>query len=154
MNLHDLARGAINTVNADRQVAWLQSVGQNIGDDYVQRPAYAPCVIVAAQIQPVSDKALQWLAQSRQNTVWRDLYVYGAVCGLDRTVAKGGDLFYFDNAEWLVDQALEDWSAEGWSKARVCKQRETHAPAAGATTPPPEFYPGVDAPMPLEDGHV
>lgn len=154
MNLHRLVRTAITSVAPDRTVYRLPCLGQTTGPDYQVLPVYGPCEAVTAQIQPVSDKTLQWLVQSRQNTIWRDMYIYGLSAGLDRAEGLGGDLYYFDGAEWQVDQVLEDWRAvggDGWTKVRVCKLRAADAPPVGATTPPPRDLPGVDGAVPLEE---
>lgn len=153
MNLHAIVRNAITAVNLDQTVILLANAGQTQGAGYVLTPVWSPAVSVPAQVQPVPDKTLQWLIQSRQNTIWRDLYVAGLSAGLDRAEALGGDLYYFDGAEWQVDQVLEDWRAvggSGWTKIRVCKVRAVDAPAVGATTPPPQDLPGVDGAVPLK----
>ena len=136
MNLHALVRGAITAVNPDQDVMLLQSAGQVV-ETYQQRPAWAPAVKVKAQVQPTPDKALQWLLQTRQNTVWRDCYLYGPVYGLERASAKGGDMLYFEGFEWQVDQVLEAWSATaGWTKVRVVQVRACEPPEEGATERP------------------
>ena len=108
MNLHEMVREAISSVAPDRTVHRLPCLGQTTGPDYQALPVYGPCEAVTAQVQPVADKTLQWLVQSRQNSVWRDLYVAGLSAGLDRAEGLGGDLYYFDGAEWQVDQVLAD----------------------------------------------
>ena len=136
MNLHALVRGAITAVNPDQDVMLLQSAGQVV-ETYQQRPAWAPAVKVKAQVQPTPDKALQWLLQTRQNTVWRDCYLYGPVYGLERASAKGGDMLYFEGYEWQVDQVLEAWNATaGWTKVRAVQVRVCEAPEEGATERP------------------
>lgn len=156
MNLHQLVRATVTTVAPDRRICRLPCLGQETGPDYEVMPVYGPCEIVTAQVQPVADRTLQWLVQSRQNSLWRDLYIYGLSAGLDRAEGLGGDLYYFDGAEWQTDQVLEDWRAVGdggWTKVRVCKLRAADAPAVGATTPPPPDLPGVDAPEPVGAAH-
>lgn len=136
MNLHALVRGAITAVNPDQTVILLQSAGQVV-ENYQQRPAWAPAVKVKAQVQPTPDKALQWLLQTRQDSIWRDCYLYGPVRGLERATARGGDMLYFEGYEWQVDQVLEAWSATaGWTKVRVVQVRACEPPDEGATERP------------------
>lgn len=136
MNLHGIVRNAITSVNPDQTVMLLQATGQQVVS-YQQQPLFAPAVAVKAQVQPVNDKALQWLLQSRQNSIWRDCYLYGAVTGLERATARGGDFLYFEGYEWQVDQVLEAWNeTAGWTKVRVIQVRECAAPEAGATARP------------------
>lgn len=137
MNLHALTRQVITSVHPDRKVRVLRSAGQTIGPDYVQRPVWQPCVEMSAQVQPVPDKTLQWLLQARSSSVWRDVYAYGALYGLDRTTERGGDLLYFDDYEWQVDQVLEDFApGAGWTKVRVIRLRVCPLPAVGDSQPP------------------
>lgn len=136
MNLHALVRGAITAVNPDQTVILLQSAGQAVSD-YQQRPVWQPACAVKAQVQPTPDKALQWLLQTRQDSIWRDCYLYGPVRGLERATARGGDMLYFEGFEWQVDQVLEAWSATaGWTKVRVVQVRACEPPEEGATERP------------------
>lgn len=145
MNLHSLVRSAITSVNPDQTVILLASAGQEQGEDYTPRPLWHPARAVPAQVQPVPDKTLQWLLQSRQGSTWRDCYLYGSVKGLERATAQGGDLLYFEGYEWQVDQVLEAWDATaGWSKVRCIQVRATDPPDVDATERPGELseWPG------------
>ena len=136
MNLHALVRGAITAVNPDQTVILLQSAGQTVSD-YQQRPVWQPACVVKAQVQPTPDKALQWLLQTRQDSIWRDCYLYGPVRGLERATTRGGDMLYFEGFEWQVDQVLEAWSTTaGWTKVRVVQVRACEPPEEGATERP------------------
>lgn len=136
MNLHDVVRGVIPVVNPDQDVVLLQYAGQVV-ENYQQKAVWSPAVCVKAQVQPVSDKTLQWLLQTRQNTIWRDCYLYGPIRGLERASACGGDMLYFEGFEWQVDQVLEAWSATaGWTKVRCVQVRACEPPEEGATERP------------------
>ena len=137
MNLHELVRARISIVNPFESVVILVSTGFTITAQYEQVPAWAPAVEVMAQPQPVADKTLQFLVQQRQNTIWHDFYLSGDWSALDRPAEQGGDLLYWDGAEWQVDQVLERWNpTAGWTKIRCVKLRETAPPEVGATEPP------------------
>ena len=142
MNLHSIVRHAITAVNPDQTVILLASAGQAKGKDYTQRPLWHPAV--SAQVQSVPDKTLQWLLQTRQNTIWRDCYLYGSVTGLERATAQGGDMLYFEGSEWQVDQVLEAWNTAGWTKVRCVQVRATIPPEIGASERPGEVpaWPG------------
>lgn len=145
MNLHEIVRGAITSVNPDQRVILLPSAGQAQGEDYTPQALWGPAVSVSAQVQPVPDKALRWLLQTRGNSIWRDCYLYGAVAGLERATARGGDMLYFEGYEWQVDQVLEAWSATaGWTKVRCIQVRTCAPPEAGAQARPGEVsaWPG------------
>ena len=137
LNLHKLVRSAVTSVNPDQCVVVLRSAGQTISESFLQEPLYFPAVSTMAQPQPVPDSALQFLVQERQNTVWHDFYLDGDWNALLREAEKGGDLLYWDGAEWLVEQVVERWNpTAGWTKVRCTRQRETPPPETGATTPP------------------
>ena len=136
MNLHDIVRSSITAVNPDQTVILLQSAGQEVSD-YQQKPVWQPACAVNAQVQPTPDKALQWLLQTRQDSIWRDCYLYGPVRGLERATARGGDMLYFEGFEWQVDQVLEAWSATaGWTKVRCIQVRACPPPEEGSTARP------------------
>ena len=121
MNLHELVRPLVGIVNPFQPIVILVSVGFTVNAQYEQVP----------------DKALQFLAQQRQNTIWHDFYLSGDWSALDRPAEQGGDLVYWDGAEWQVDQVLERWNpTAGWTKIRCVKLRETAPPEIGATEPP------------------
>lgn len=145
MNLHALVRNTITAVNPDQTVLLLASAGQQQGSDYVPVALWQPAVEVPAQVQPVPDKTLQWLLQTRQDSIWRDCYLYGPVTGLERSTARGGDMLYFEGFEWQVDQVLEGWNATAdWTKCRCIQVRAVDPPAVGATERPGEVpaWPG------------
>lgn len=136
MNLHDIVRSSITAVNPDQTVILLQSAGQTVSD-YQQKPVWQPACAVKAQVQPTPDKALQWLVQTRQDSIWRDCYLYGPVRGLERATARGGDMLYFEGFEWQVGQVLEAWNkTAGWTKVRVVQVRACDPPEEGATERP------------------
>lgn len=137
LNLHRLVRPAVTAVNPDHPVVVLRSAGQAIDADYVQHPLYFPAVLVMAQPQPVSDSELQFLVQERENSVWHDFYLDGDWSALLRDTEKGGDLVYWDGAEWLVKQVLERWNpTAGWTKLRCTRQRSVLPPTVGDSSPP------------------
>lgn len=137
MNLHDIVRGAISSVHPDTSVTVLPSAGWTVNDSFRQEPAWRPAVAVQAQSQPVPDKALQFLIQERENSIWRDFYLYDLVRGLERASELGGAMLYWNGYEWQVDQVLEDWSeGAGWCKARAVQIRRCASPEEGATEPP------------------
>lgn len=136
LNLHALVRPLITAVNPDQTVVVLQSAGFEIAD-YAQRPVWKAAVAAQAQPQPVPDKALQFLVQQRQNSLWQDFYLEGEWNGLRRAKEQGGDLLYWDGFEWQVDQVLERWSPTvGWTKVRCVQLRACPPPEIGATAPP------------------
>lgn len=134
LNLHSMARGAINAVNPDQPVAILQSDGFEIVD-YEQKPRWKPAIIVMAQAQPVADKTVQLLKQQRQNSIWRDFYLPGNWNGLRRPDEKGGDLLYWNGFEWQVDQILEAWAPGSQPNGFHRRTKARRAANAGVNEP-------------------
>ena len=136
LNLHQLARGAINSINPDQPVVILQSDGFEVSG-YEQRPKWKPAVSVMAQCQPVADKTIQLLNQQRENSIWQDFYLAGDWSGLMRPKELGGDLLYWNGFEWQIDQVLEAWAPTvGWTKVRCVQVRKCSPPEVGAVEPP------------------
>lgn len=153
INLHNVVRGAITTVYPDDAVVVLTPAGYTVGADYAQTPTYAPAIRVLAQSQPVNERAVTLLRQTRENTIWRDFYIYGPPPGFSRADGWGGALLYWAGYEWLVDQVLEDYASGGgvdWSKLRAVRQRRVEPPELGTSSPPPLD----DIPGPYQGGNV
>lgn len=137
LNLHALARPVVTAVNPDRRVVIRRYAGESVGDDGTPRPRYAPAVAVMAQVQPLPQDKLQYVAQGQQTGIWRQIYLPGDWSGLDRPGGRGGDLVYFQGREWLINPVQEAWGAlAGWTLIVVQAQREV---------PEPEVLPENDA---------
>lgn len=129
MNLHNIVRGAISSVNPDI----LGTVRRNAGTYSTsaagkQTPNYLPDVSnVIMQIQPLSSRDLKTLDALNITDIDLAVYVNGEVSGVDREQGKGGDLLLFNGNWWLVTAVLEAWAGPvraGWTKAGVTKQRD------------------------------
>lgn len=122
MNLHGIVRGAITTVNPDRNIAWLVSTGNTIETNGKQTPTYAAPATIGAQIQPVSGDDLKQIEYLNMQGIFRKVYAYGDVEGIVRPELKGGDLLQFAPVlggalrNWLVVHVLETWTPDtaGW----------------------------------------
>lgn len=130
LNLHALVRPVVSVVNPERRIVVRPYMGENMGDDGTPTHAYGPAVAVMAQIQPLPQDKLQFVANGQQSGVWRQLYLPGAWQGLDRVQGYGGDLFYFDEQEWQINPVQEAWGTpeKGWTHIVVQAQREAPEP--------------------------
>lgn len=131
LNLHDIVRGAITTVNPDVLGLWRESSGASVGSDYRQSPSYSYHPDVRMQVQALSGKELQHPALISEQGVKRGVYMYGTVQGVSKPQAKGGDILQFpmvDNGPalvWLVVTELEQWNPAGaWTKVAVVLQTD------------------------------
>lgn len=132
MNLHSVVRGAIQAVNPDLSVTYLQSTGYAPNASGKQIPSYADAVTVRAQVQPPSGRDLQHMEFLNLQGTTRVVFLYSNPQAIDRVDARGGDLLQFpqfagapiDN--WLVTHVDETWdvSGDGWTKLFVTLQTD------------------------------
>ena len=123
MNLHDVVRGAITSVNAD-QVFTLYTATGNFARSYDTLetvPEVLPGVSVQGQIQTISPDAVIRTERVLLGSIVRRIYLRASEglsvkpTGIYRPLARAGD--YLDDhlgQRWQVDALLEDFSAEGW----------------------------------------
>lgn len=132
LNLHQIVRGAINSVNPDVLGVIRRSAGYTKDAAFKQVPLYAPDVRnVVMQVQPLSARDLKTLDGLNITDVDLACYVNGEVTGVDREQGKGGDLLYVNGNWWLVTAVLEAWAGPvqaGWTKAGITKQADTTPP--------------------------
>lgn len=134
LNLHSIVRGAIQAVNADRPVVYLQSTGYTVVNG-VQTPSYAAAVTLQAQIQPPTGKDLQHVEFLNLQGTIRTVWMYSNPQAISRVDVRGGDLLQFpqftgapvDN--WLIEHVDETWDVTGggWSKVFVTLQTDRPA---------------------------
>jgi hypothetical protein len=124
MRLHQLVRGAINSVNHDKLIPWLASTGA-IRDRTTGKatPTFAPVQSIWAQIQPLSTDELAHMENLNIQGVLRQVYMKGAVASAVREDGTGGDLLQFPEVPWgpertwLVMRVEEQWPS--WCKVVV-----------------------------------
>lgn len=121
LNLHGIVRGAITAVNNDVTLAYEKSTGSTIGAGRKPVPVYAVVAQIRGQVQALSWKDLQQIDAINMNGERRAIYLFGAINGVVRPAAQGGDLITdSDNNVWLVVQNLEQWP--NWCKVAVTLQ--------------------------------
>lgn len=121
LNLHGIVRGAITAVNNDVTLAYEKSTGSTTGAGFKPVPIYAAVQQIRAQVQALSWKDLQQLDGINLNGERRAIYLFGAINGVVRPAAQGGDLLTDGNNNvWLVAQNLEQWP--DWCKVAVTLQ--------------------------------
>lgn len=124
MNLHNIVRGPITTVNPDIYAPWIQSSGRTVDDaGNVTAVTNAP-VSIRIQVQALTGKDLQATNGMGLQGVLRSVYCYGNKQGVVRVAQKGGDLLQFPEVPgngpirtWLVVKVVETWP--DWSKVVV-----------------------------------
>lgn len=120
MNLHGLAGRAIGVVNPPISAQVSQSTGYTTAANGDQAPAYAAPITLTVQKQELSFKDLQHVDGLNIQGELCSVYLSGQIYGIDRGTAKGGDLFVFGGATWLVVAIPEQWP--DWCRVILCKQ--------------------------------
>lgn len=121
MNLHQIVSGAIGTVNPFIDVQIKRSTGYTTAPDGTRTPLYT-MLGGPAQVQDLSTDDLNLLREAGFNLqgVRKNIYINGSWAGIVRAETKGGDVFLFNGAEWLVTLVSEQWP--DWTKVIVTMQ--------------------------------
>lgn len=150
MNLHEIVRGAINTVNPDITVQILFYEGLTNDEAGNRTPSYSDPVSVIAQMQPVSfdlshDNGVNngevvkafWLSAGDNISVnnyyaLKNLYATanayegdGNVQSVSRIRQEGGDLIIANGERYLINATNEQWTpTAGWVHVTATLQGE------------------------------
>ena len=116
MNLHGIIRNAINVVNPNQQIGWLQYQATTTDPDTaISTPVYAALQNLWAQIQPLSTDQLAQMDNLNIQGVLREVRMKGAVASAVREDGTGGDILQFPELPggplrtWLVMAVSEQW---------------------------------------------
>jgi hypothetical protein len=127
VKLRTIVNGAIQGINPDQQIGWVQSGGYTTSPDGSRTPN-TTTKPVKANVQALSGSDLRHVDGLNIQGVMRSVYLYGDVEGIVRTDGKGGDILQFPEVpggtvrDWLVTQVIETWSR--WCKVIVTLQNQ------------------------------
>jgi hypothetical protein len=125
VKLRSIVNGAIQGINQDQQITWVQSSGYATAPDGSRTPS-TTTKLVNANIQALSGSDLRHIDGLNIQGVMRSVYLYGDVEGIVRSDNKGGDILQFPEVpggairNWLVTQVMETWTH--WCKVIVTLQ--------------------------------
>lgn len=108
MNLHGCVIGAISAVNPCSIATVKVSTGYTISPDGTQVPKYVKQA-GSVQVQSLTAKELEHVASLNLQAVTKKMYAFGAISGIVRTAAKGGDIIEVDGVTYLAVHVFEDW---------------------------------------------
>lgn len=114
MRLRTIANGAIQGINRDQQIMWVQNIGYTTAPDGTRTPGQTSTP-VNANVQALSGTDLRHMDGLNIQGVMRSVYLYGDVEGIVRAQGRGGDMLQFpmtpgsDVQNWLVTQVMESW---------------------------------------------
>lgn len=122
MNLHNIVRNAISTVNPEQdiQVIYYEGYDNSGAIPVIQ---YSEPVTIKAQIQPVPSEEIQFVNDFNASSIYRNVFITGDLSSINRPMQKGRDKILWDNKEWLVNSLPEGWTATaGWQKLVIVAQ--------------------------------
>lgn len=126
LNLHNIARVAINAVAQDLPCELYRSTGeQERGERGESIPVFEGPIACKGQWQSLSGDAIVHMDDVTVATITRRVYLYAEQnpatrpWALWRPLGRAGDYIKDGyGALWLIDSVLEDWTHEGW----ICVQ--------------------------------
>jgi hypothetical protein len=126
VNLHQIASGAIGMVNPFITVTVKRAAGTyTTQPDGTRVPNYN-VFAGPAQVQDLSVEQLRLVEGLGIAGHKKTVYLNGDWAGVVRADTRGGDLFYFEAAEWLATQVLEGWP--DWTCVLVTMQSPRTSP--------------------------
>jgi hypothetical protein len=126
MKLRSIVNGAVQGINQDQQITWIQSSGYTTDADGNRTPNQVSTP-VWANVQALSGNDLRHVDGLNMQGVMRSVYLYGDVEGIVRANGQGGDLLQFPMTpggtaqNWLVTQVMETWP--DWCRVIVTLQK-------------------------------
>lgn len=121
INLHNVVRGVINSINPDQQVTIKLNMGATHKPGGILEPTFEEVQDIA-QIQPVKSSEIQFINNYNSSSTYRNFYFNRNLHGVNRRRLTGGDIIIWDGFEWFIDSNEEDWQTVGWSKVRGVQQ--------------------------------
>lgn len=120
MNLHQIVRGAITTVNPDVPGVLKVNSGFTTAPGGKRVQSYTD-VDVMAQMQELSSTDLKQVDAINVQGILQSVYLNGNFNGINRPDQKGGDILIVDGQQWLVVKVPELWP--DWCRVIVNLQR-------------------------------
>ena len=123
MNLHNIVRAAITSVNPDQTINIKVFSGVDNSGTYAVLSYTETSAI--AQIQPLNSEDIQFINNFNSSSLYKTMYINGDWSGLNRVTESGGDLIEWDNKVWYVSSVPEGWNkTAGWTKVIVVAQTD------------------------------
>ena len=132
LNLHQIVRGAISSVNADEQVYIIRSTGNANLKGRIQA-TYATPELITAQVQTLSNDDLKIVNETERTERDRKFYLFSdpdyntSPASIIRYLGRTGDFIYrpFDQTYWKIYCVAEDFAPVGWVQVLASQQIET-----------------------------
>lgn len=124
MNLHNIVRVAINSINPDQNI--VVKVFDGVDNTGTWAKVTYKTENAVAQVQPMNSEDIQFINNFNSSSIYKAMYIKGNWSGLNRVTESGGDLIEWDNKIWYVVSVPEGWNATaGWTKVLVVAQTDS-----------------------------
>lgn len=116
MNLHEVVSSAINAINPFQEIS-ITSRGGYFTNEYGEREALDnETITVMADVQPISSEDIKFINNYNQSSIYKSFYVSSDVHGINRPMAKSGDIVKWNGQTYYVSSLKEGWyDTCGWN---------------------------------------
>lgn len=131
MNLHQIVRHHISSVNPEKTVTIRRFSGSRIGDTGLVKNSYenynpdmgqALEFTIRAQVQPLSSEDLEHVYNLNSSNTYRKMFINGKERGLSQALNTNGDLVLMDGETWIICEVPGLWDESGWNEVILCLQ--------------------------------
>lgn len=125
MNLHQIVRGSISSVNPETYVKIKKFKSFTIdetGKVKNEYSTYLPELIIPtfAQIQPVRSEDLEHIANYNSANIYKKMFINGTENGLSQALNTNGDLVVIEGIIWKIVEVVGLWNKSGWNTVIIC----------------------------------
>lgn len=116
MNLHDIVSSSISSINPFQSIT-ITTRGGYIVNNYGERTAKEGTTItVMADVQPLSSEDIKFISNYNQSSIYKSFYVSADVNGINRPLAKAGDIITWNGNRYYITSLKEGWYETcGWN---------------------------------------
>lgn len=116
MNLHEIVKGAINSINPFQTITITPRSSYTVNDYGEAVATEGTSYTIQAQIQPLTSEDIKFINNYNESTIYKAFWVSANTFGLNRPMARGGDKVVWGSQIYYVTSMPEDWyETSGWS---------------------------------------
>lgn len=116
MNLHEIVKCAINSVNPFQTITITPRSSYTVNDYGEAVATEGTSYTIQAQIQPLTSEDIKFINNYNESTIYKAFWVSANTFGLNRPMARGGDKVVWGSQIYYVTSMPEDWyETSGWS---------------------------------------
>lgn len=116
MNLHDIASSVIHSINPLQDIQIIRKGGYTVNVYGEATPVTRDTISVKADIQPVASEDIKHINNYNSSTIYKAFWISEYSHGLNRPLAKSGDIIIWNEKKYYVVSMNEDWyETSGWT---------------------------------------